>query len=69
MTRTFDRWMEIETASDFDLARELQENLVDLAYDLRVCGATYPSPRYQTVRDLIREQERRKQPNNVRMTR
>lgn len=60
MTRTFDRWVEIETASDYTLERELDSTLVDLAYDLKVCGRGYPSPRKKTVRDIIAEQERRK---------
>lgn len=60
MTRTFDRWVETETASDYTLQRELDETLVDLAYDLKVCGPGYPSPRKATIRDIIAEQERRK---------
>lgn len=60
MTHTLDRWVEIETASDYTLSRELEMTLADLAYDLKVCGRGYPSPRYETVRALIAEQERRK---------
>ncbi|HUT78495.1 MAG TPA: hypothetical protein VM285_12455 [Polyangia bacterium] len=60
MARTFDRWVDISTASEYTLQRELDETLTDLAYDLRVCGRGYPSPRKETVREIIAEQERRK---------
>ena len=60
MTRTFDRGVEIETASNYQLERELEMTLADVAYDKKVCGAGYPSPRMATVRALILEQERRR---------
>ena len=60
MTQTFDRGVEIETAPDYELDRELRMTLEYLADDIRVCGSGYPSPRYETVRAIIREQERRK---------
>ena len=60
MTRTFDRWVDIKTASDYTLTRELEMTMEDLAYDLKVCGSGYPSPRRQTIRDIIVEQEWRK---------
>ena len=59
MKRTFDRWVDIEAATDYQLRRELEMTLDDLAYDRQVCGPGYPSPRLQTVRDIILEQERR----------
>ena len=58
--RTFDRGVEIETAPDYLLARELDMTLEYLANDLRVCGSGYPSPRKETVRAIIVEQERRR---------
>ena len=61
MTRTFDRWVEIENLTDYQLERELETTLEDFAYDLKVCGPGYPSPRKQTIRDIIIEQERRRQ--------
>jgi len=60
VTRTFDRGVDIETAGDHELEFELRETLEYLADDLRVCGRGYPSPRYETLRAIIREQERRK---------
>lgn len=59
MTRTLDRGVEIETAPDYVLERELEMTLADLAYDLKVCGSGYPSPRKETIRNIIREQIRR----------
>lgn len=59
MTRTFDRGVEIESAPDYVLQRELEETLTDLAYDLKVCGRGYPSPRKATVAAIAREQVRR----------
>lgn len=58
--RTFDRGVDIETAPDYVLARELEMTLEDVAYDKKVCGAGYPTPRMDTVRAIIVEQERRK---------
>lgn len=60
MTRTFDRYVEIETASNHELAREFEMTLEYLAEDLRVCGRGYPSPRKATLRAIVAEQERRK---------
>lgn len=60
MTRTFNTWRDIETMSDYELEHELNDQIASLAYDLKVCGPGYPSPRKDTVRDIIREQERRK---------
>ena len=54
MTQTFDRGVEIETAPDYELDRELRMTLEYLADDIRVCGSGYPSPRYETVRAIIR---------------
>lgn len=59
MTRTFATWLEVETASDYELKRELDRELEALADDLRICGAGYPSPRKRSIAAIAREQAKR----------
>lgn len=57
--RTFDRGVEVTTASDYTLQRELEMTL-DYIADMRRTSPGYPNPRYETVRAIVAEQERRK---------
>ena len=59
MTRTFATWLEVETASDYELQRELDRELEALADDLRVCGSGYPSLRKRSIAAIAREQAKR----------
>lgn len=59
MTRSFATWLDIETASTYELKRELEREYDRLAYDLKVCGSGYPSPRKQSIEDIAVELARR----------
>lgn len=61
MTRTFATWMNTETASRRELERELEREYEGLAYDLKVCGPGYPSPRKDSIRRIHRELARREE--------
>jgi hypothetical protein len=52
MARTFATWLNTETASRWELERELEREYEGLAYDLKVCGPGYPSPRKESIRHI-----------------
>lgn len=59
MTYRLDGWQDITTVSEWELRRRLEREYEMLAYDLKVCGSGYPSPRKNVIRAIHVEQARR----------
>jgi hypothetical protein len=56
---SFATWLHIPTATTNQLLDELAREWDRLAYDLKICGAAYPSPRKESIRRIHVELERR----------
>lgn len=59
MTYRLDGWQDIRDVSTYELNRRLDREYEMLAYDLKVCGAGYPSPRKDTIKAIHIEMGRR----------
>jgi len=56
---TFDRYVNIEAASDYTLQREMETIIECIARGQKVCGPGYPDPRYRDIKAIAAEQARR----------
>ena len=59
MTYRLDGWQDITTVQRYELDRRLEREYEGLAYDLKVCGAGYPSHRKDVIKAIHVELGRR----------
>lgn len=52
MTYRLDGWQDIATVGRYELDRRLKREYEGLAYDLKICGMGYPSPRKDVIKAI-----------------